>query len=102
MRIKVHVEGIKSTSAAKEGEEPSALLHGVLEVDGHLIEEVGEIEALFRGGELVSVRPRLFPGSFEVVSHTDESWPRLLQRIDGQNEARAGTGKLIAVKNETE
>lgn len=96
MRIKVHVQGIKGSGLVKEGDEASALFQGVLEVDGVLIEEVAAIEAVFSGGDFAAVKAELIPGSFEVVTHTDESWPQLLQRIDEKNEARAGSGRLVA------
>jgi hypothetical protein len=96
MRIKVHVEGIKGSSRIKDGEESTALFNGVLEIDGHLVDEVSEIEVVFKGGDFASVRPSLIPGSFEVVTHTDESWPELRKQIDDERQARAGTGRLVA------
>lgn len=95
MRVKVHVQGIKGSHTAKAGEEPNVLFHGILEVDGVMIEEVGTIEVLFGGGEIATVKPHLMPGCFEVVSHTDESWPELIKSIDEQREARTGTGRAV-------
>jgi hypothetical protein len=101
MRIKVHVEGIKGSARADEGQEPSALFNGVLEVDGHLIEEVTRIEAVFVGGDFTTVKPHLIPGSFEVVAHTKESWPELLKALEEQKKkVQAGTNRLIASREE--
>lgn len=95
MRVKVHVEGLKGSGVIEKGEEPSALLNGVLEVDGVLIEEVGTIEVIFAGGDFVTVKPHLMPGAFEVVTHDRESWPRLIQEID-EARAMSGASRLIA------
>jgi len=96
MRIKVHVQGITGSRSVKPGEDANVLLHGILEVDGSLIEEVGKIEVVFGGGELTTVKPHLMPGAFEVVVHTDESWPELLESIKKQQTAYAGSGKVRA------
>ena len=100
MRVKVHVQGIKGSGLIKRGEEPAALFRGVLEVDGHLIEEVSEIEVVFSGDNFASVRPHLTPGAFEVVTHTDESWPELLNSLDEQRNLYAGSGRLIVARED--
>jgi len=94
MRIKVHVMGVAGSRTARPGEEARALLHGILEVDGSLIEEVGKIEVTFGGSEIATVKPHLMPGSFEVVSHTDESWPELLASVKKQQAAYVGSGEI--------
>jgi hypothetical protein len=100
VRVKIHVRGLKGDGPVKEGEEPSALYNGLLEVDGHLIEEVTTIEVLFGGGDIATVKPHLIPGSFEVVTHTDESWPELLNLIHEQKSAYGGTGRIVASTRE--
>jgi hypothetical protein len=80
MRVKVHVQGIKGSGLMRKGEEASALFRGVLEIDGHFLEEVGEIEVSFSGDNFAIVKPHMIPGSFEVVTHTDESWPELVNK----------------------
>lgn len=97
MRVKVHVEGIKGSGGIKEGEEPAALFYGLLEVNGVMIEEVTKIEVVFSGSDFAVVKPHLVPGSFEVVTHTKESWAELIQQL---TEQRDGAHKLIAVKDE--
>jgi len=97
LKIKVHTKGITGSSITKAGEEPGVLFGAVLEVDGHLIEEAFKVEVTFEEGICV-VTPRLYPGSFEVVSHTDESWPELLARIQSERAeraARTGMGRFI-------
>ncbi len=96
MRIKVHVQGIKGSGSIKEGEEASALFQGVLEVDGILIEEISGVEAVFSGREFARVSAHLIPGAFEVVTHTNESWPELLKRVEDERTARSGADRLIA------
>lgn len=100
MRVKVHVEGIKGSGLIKKGEEASALFRGVLEVDGVLMEEVGTIEAIFSGDDFLTVKPHLLPGSFEVVTHTDETWPELLRALDERREIRTSTGRIMVGKEE--
>ena len=95
MRIKVHVKGIKGSGLIKEGEEASVMFAGVLEIDGKLIEEVSDIEVLFSGDSFATVKPHLIPGSFEVVTHTDESWPELINSVDEQRDVRAGSGHVL-------
>lgn len=102
MRVKVHVQGIKGSGPIKKGEEPAVLFHGVLEVDGVLIEEVGTIEVFIGGGEFTTVKPHLIPGSFEVVTHDDESWPRLINQINEARDVRDGAGRLVATRNSDE
>ena len=102
MRIRVHVTGIKGSGAIKKGEEAAALYRGVLEVDGHMLEEAGTIEVTFSGDGFVEVKPILIPGSFEVVTHDNESWPRLIQELDEAREARAGSGRLVATRKDSE
>lgn len=96
MRIRVHVEGIKGSRRVRKDEEPSILFNGVLEVDGVLIEEVSAIETIFAGGDFATVKAHLIPGAFEVVTHTDESWPELLRQVEEQKEFRSGSGVTIA------
>ena len=100
MRIKVHVQGIKGSGTVKKDEEPSVLLHGILEVGGHLMDEVEKIEVVFSGGDFVTVKPHLMPGSFEVVTHTDESWPELIQSLQEQHNIYSGSGKVIVEKSD--
>jgi hypothetical protein len=100
MKVKVHVQGIKGSGLIESpGEDPSVLFNGVLEVDGHLIEECGGVEVSFGGGEMMSVKAYLTPGSFEVVTHTRESWPELLAKIDASRneQAETGTGRVLAL-----
>ena len=102
MRVRVHVEGLLGSRAYREGEEPSALFNGVLEVDGHMIDEVGKIEAVFGGGQFTTVIPHLLPGMFEVVTHTGESWKSLVDDLDRERKKRAwaGTGRLMTEEPE--
>jgi hypothetical protein len=100
MRIRVHVQGIKGSGLMHEGEEASVLFRGVLEVDGSLIEEVSEIEVSFSNDRAATVKPHLMPGSFEVITHTDESWPELMNSVDEQREVRAGSGRILALEEE--
>lgn len=99
MKVKVHVQGLKGSGIVKPGEEPAVLFNGVLEVDGMLLEECGEIEVSFGGGEMMSVKAYLTPGSFEVVTHTQESWPELLAQINATRNAQVdtGSGRTLAV-----
>lgn len=102
MRIKVHTKGIKGSGMVKEGEEPAVLFGAVLEVDGILIEEAFKVQVTFDEG-FVTVTPHLYPGTFEVVSHTDETWPELLKKIEAdraERAARTGMGQLIAANRE--
>lgn len=96
MRVKIHVKGIKGDGAISPGEEPTALFHGVLEVDGHLLEEVGEIEVSFSGDGFVQVTPHLIPGFFEVVVHDKDAWNLLLNRCDQERRVETGTSRLLA------
>ena len=102
MRVKVHVEGIKGSGEIKEGEEPSALFYGILEVDGTMIDEVTQIEAVFSGRQFAVVKPHLVPGAFEVVTHTQESWTELIQKIQAERVVRDGAHRTIAVKGDGE
>lgn len=99
MRVRIHVQGWSGSRSIKKGEEPDALLRGVLEVDGHRIEEAIRCEVTF-SGEFVTVKAHLLPGSFEVVTHDDESWPALMLEIDEarreRRQAVAGTGRHVA------
>lgn len=102
MRIKIHTKGIKGSGMVEKGEEPSALFGAVLEVDGILIEEAFKVEVTFEEG-FVKVTPHLYPGSFEVVPHTKESWPELLDQMEkdrAERAARTGMGMLIAADRE--
>lgn len=95
MRIKVHVQGIKGSGSIKKGEEPNVLFNGILEIDGHLFDEVASIEVVFKGGEIATVKPHLMPGSFEVVTHTDESWPELIRRLTEVRNLQYGDGRSV-------
>jgi hypothetical protein len=92
MDVKVHVLGFRGDAAVQEGEEPTALLHGVLEIDGHLLSDVGKIEVIFRGGEFAVVKPHVLASAFEVVRHTRESWDELSERIDGASTQETDPG----------
>lgn len=102
MRVKVHVQGLKGSGMIEKDEEASIMFNGVLEVDGHLMDEVSEIEASFKGGEIAKVKPHLFPGSFEVVTHDKESWPELIQQLQEQQRIYSGSGRLIVTKDKEE
>lgn len=95
MRIKLHVKGIKGSGIIKEGEVPSVMFGGLLEIDGQFLPESIEIRTRAHEG-FFEVVPVLAPGSFEVVTHTDESWPGLLRRLDEQKILRDLNGQVIA------
>lgn len=95
MRVKVHVQGFKGSGMIEKGDEATVMFNGILEVDGHLMDEVSEIEASFKGGEIAKVKPHLFPGSFEVVTHDKESWPELINNLQEQQRVYFGSGKLL-------
>lgn len=101
MRVVLHVQGIAADHVAHEGEETTALMHGLLEVDGYLLDEAGKVEVTFEGGSFLTVKPLLLPGSFEVISHTEESWPELVKRIDEQRVAVTGTGRTLAAAKDS-
>ena len=97
MKIKVHVKGIKGSGLIKDGEDASVMFGAVLEVNGQLIEEISSVEVKFEES-FTKVMPVLMPGSFEVVTHTETSWPELLQQVEEQREphvARDAMGRLI-------
>lgn len=68
------------------------MLHGVLEVDGVMLPEVGRIEIVAGGGAILEVRAEMTPGSFELVQHDSETWEALRAQV---REARAGDGSRI-------
>lgn len=98
MKVKVHVQGVKGSVGIQSGEDADVLLHGVLEIDGVLIEEVGRIELVMGGGAMAEVKAVMQPGSFEIVTHTTESWPELLRQINDAKRDRDGTGRLSVVE----
>lgn len=102
MRVKVHVQGIKGSGMIEKGDEASVMFNGILEVDGHLIDEVTEVEASFKGGEFATIKPHLIPGTFEVITHDKESWPELLRNLEEQRDLYSGSGRLIVAKEEAD
>jgi hypothetical protein len=100
LRIKLHIQGIKGSGPIKQedvdkGEVAGALFGGLLEIDGQIIDQ--SIEVRYRSHEgFFEVVPVLAPGSFEVVTHTKESWPELLKELERQERVRNMNGQLIA------
>lgn len=91
LKIKIHTQGIKGSGAVAPGEEAAAQFNGILEINGQLIEEVGETTVQFNGGEFVTVMPIMHPGSFEVVQHDRVTWDALVGRRS-EKIAKAGQG----------
>lgn len=100
MDVKVHVQGIKGSSLVEEGENPSALFGAILEIDGQVVEMVHKVEVVFSEG-FVDIRAHLIPGTFEVVTHTKDSWPAMLRALEEGRTARDAQGRLIARMEKT-
>lgn len=100
LEIKLHIQGIKGSGPIKQedldrGESAGALFGGLLEIDGKLIDQT--IEVRYRSHEgFFEVVPVLAPGSFEVVTHSRESWADVLNELEHQEKVRNMNGQLIA------
>lgn len=98
MNVKIHTKAITGSRMAKEGEEPAALFGFLLEVDGHLIEEAYKSELVFEEG-FVTLKTHLYPGTFEILPHTEETWAQIQRRLDearAEQKARTGLGLVVA------
>ena len=99
MNIKIHTKGIKGSAMVKKGEQAGAMFSGLLEIDGEIYERVNDIVLKF-GDEFATVTVTLVPGNVDVVNHTEETWPKLLQEAAAREiraDSRAGDGRVIAV-----
>lgn len=80
MNLKIHTRGWVGSRQKTEGEESQAMLGVVIEIDGHVIEEVTSARVLARHGDIVTVMVRLIPGELDVIAHTEETWKELFDR----------------------
>lgn len=99
MRMKIHTKGWRGSDMAKKGEEPGAMFGAFLEIDGELYDMVNDIEVNF-GEAFASVTCTFIPGQLEIVTHTQETWPKLekeLRAKEGRLAARNAEGRVIAV-----
>jgi hypothetical protein len=99
MNIKIHSQGWKGSSPTKKGETSGAMFGGLLEIDGEIYDRVNDIR-LDCGDQFATVTVTFVPGSVDVVNHTEETWPKLLQEVqarDARAAARTGDGRMIAI-----
>lgn len=82
MRMTIHTKGIKGSGMIEEGEEANVMFAAqVLEIDGHLIDQITRIRVLHAPDEISTVLVRFVPGSLETIAHTKESWKELMERL---------------------
>lgn len=103
MKITVHTKGISGSEVIKPGEEADAMFAGVLEVDGHVLDRVSEID-VSSGDKFTTVTVVFVPGEVEHSVHSNDSWVKLIQKADEQRESyryvRDGKGFTIARTSE--
>jgi hypothetical protein len=99
MEVKIHTVGISGSRKTQSHEKPDIQFHGVLEIDGLLIDHVSSIRVLSTGGEFTSVMVRLTPSTIEHVNHTDDSWEQLCTLLRARQN---GSEWLLTMKPEKE
>lgn len=79
MKVRVHTLGWVGDIARAAGEEASASIHSVLELDGHVYPDVTRIAVVSGSEDFTKVIVTLIPGELETVVHDGDSWKALLQ-----------------------
>lgn len=74
MKLTIHTKGIVGSAVRREDEESRAMINCVIEIDGHMIEDVTRVRVLHSADEFSTVLVRLIPGEVETIAHTAESW----------------------------
>lgn len=100
MNVHIHSKGITGSRTITKDEDASALFGCVLEVDGHVIDNMTGLEVK-AGNEFTTVHVVLVPGHIEYVVHSEDTWKELLDKADQQRDTyraiRKGDGTAIAI-----
>jgi hypothetical protein len=99
MDVKIHTQGWAGCSAVKPGEKPGIQFNSLLEIDGTIYDEVGNIRVLSEGGGFTTVMVRLLPSTIEYVNHDADSWKLLTDELQT---IRKGAGWSLSVNSEEE
>lgn len=81
MKMKIHTRGFNGSAIRQKGEESSAMLGAILEIDGHLIEEVTRVRVLHAADDFTTVMVRFIPGEVETIAHSAETWAQIIEEL---------------------
>lgn len=84
MRAALHTQGWSGSEPTEPGEEPTALLHGVLQLDGHFVENA-KVKFETDGNGFAMLTAELLVVGFDVIVHDTESWKQMQAAIEDQN-----------------
>jgi hypothetical protein len=80
--VVIHTLGWTNDHATREGEEPTSLLHSIVEINGQIVPGAMSAKIEAEGGDFASVTIVVGPTSAKMVSCTPEEWAALGERYD--------------------
>ena len=76
MKARIHVLRWHLDRSATDSDDATALVHGQLELDGHMVQNA-KLKIETEGNEVLMLTAELLVTSIEIVEHSDESWREL-------------------------
>jgi hypothetical protein len=82
VEVVIHTLGWTNDHASREGEEPSALLHSIVEINGQIVPGAVRAKIEAEGGDFATVTIVVAPSRVRVVACSEDEWAALSARYD--------------------
>lgn len=78
----IHTLGWTKDHSVRDGEEPFALLHCVVEINGQIVPGASAARLHAEGGDFAEVEIVVIPSSVRTVACSQEEWDEVSARYD--------------------